>query len=114
MTFLLSLFCPIENEFETSYESIDTSPEPTVPLPGVRYSPASETITTESNPVIINGSEIYHNISPSVSNLPNLTSNRTDTLRSDHTYQYIEAGTIGAESNNIIKDPNQSNYGVSL
>ena len=85
----------------------------------MRSSPASETITTEFLPVsesspavIINGSEIYHD---TVSNLPNPTSNRTNTLRSDHTYQYIEAGTIGTESNNVYEDPNQpNNYGVSL
>lgn len=86
----------------------------------IRYSPASETITTEllpvseSNPVITNQSDTYHVIGPSISNLPNLASNSTDTLRSDHTYQYIEAGTIGDESNIIYEDPNQSNYSVSL
>ncbi len=73
---------------------------------------------SESNgsPGSTSGSAIYHVIDPSsASNLVNPTSSgRTDTLRSDHTYQYIEAGTIGAESNNIYEDPNQANYGVSV
>ena len=113
MTFLLS-FPEIDNEFETSYESVDASPEPAVPAPRIRYSPASETELpqeSESNPV---RSEVYHTIGPSISNLPNLTSAGTDN-QSDHTYQYIEAGTIGIEPNNTIyKDPNQPNSGVSL
>ena len=102
------------------------SPDPTVAVPRVRYSPASETIATEvppvseSNPDTTTGSVIYHVIDPlSVSNLINPTSEssgrgRTDTLRSDHTYQYIEAGMIGTESNNIYEDPNRPNYGVSV
>lgn len=104
------------------------SPDPTVIIPRVRYSPASETIATEVPPAVSEsnpgtttaGSVIYHDIDPSsVSNLINPTSEscgrgRTDTLRSDHTYQYIEAGMIGTESNNIYKDPNRSNYGVSV
>lgn len=88
-----------------------------------RYSPASEMITTElhqpvfesANPgTIHNGSEIYHDIGLSVLILPNPSSDGTDTLRSDHTYQYIEAGTIGAEPNNIYEDPNQPNDRVSV
>ena len=115
------LFCPIDNEFETSYES---SPEPTVPLPRVGYCPASETITaelppapaSESNPSNDNGSEIYHDIDPSVLHLPYPATSTlgTGTLTSDHTYQYIEAGTVGTESNNVYDAPNQPNCGVSI
>lgn len=89
-------------------------------MPGIRYSPASETIAnefpavSESNPVIINRSDVYHVVGPSILSLPNLASNGTNILRSDHTYQCIEAGATGAESNIIYEDPNQPNYGVSL
>ena len=92
-------------------------------MPRARYSPASEMITTElhqpvfesaSPGTIHNSSEIYHDIGPSVLILPNPSSDGMDTLRSDHTYQYIEAGTIGTEPNNIYEDPNQPNDQVSV